>query len=311
MARLPRLVTISFSHYSELARWSLDACGIAFQEKACLPMTHMVSAAIATRGGRIAGSKPSADRVSTKYSLPLLVVPAGFSSGSKVSDDTAVVHGSREIAMWACQHHEQQRQHDDSRHRQNYPGLLARSSSPQAVELMGLFHDRLGPWVRLLAYYHMMKPEHADLFPSLVAQDKSVGAMERAVFTTAFPLAKSFIVNGLKVNEKRALRAEQNIDEVFDRVDDLLADGRSFLLDDDVDKGPEPHAGGPTMADLSFAAMAAPALFVGPSEGLTLSCPMPTMDDLPELAEKAIAWRARPAGKHVLNLFQHHRQQPW
>ena len=34
----PTLITISFSHYCEKARWALDRCGIEFRERANLPL---------------------------------------------------------------------------------------------------------------------------------------------------------------------------------------------------------------------------------------------------------------------------------
>jgi glutathione S-transferase len=40
--RLPRLITIPFSHYCEKARWALERAGIAFVEDAYLPVMHML-----------------------------------------------------------------------------------------------------------------------------------------------------------------------------------------------------------------------------------------------------------------------------
>jgi glutathione S-transferase len=44
-----KLVTISFSHYCEKARWALDRCGIAFTESAHLPLFHYLEAMRVTR----------------------------------------------------------------------------------------------------------------------------------------------------------------------------------------------------------------------------------------------------------------------
>ncbi len=65
------LVTISFSHYCEKARWALDRAGIAYREEAYVPMTHLFGTV--RRGGR---------------STPLLVTPG------------AVLKDSRDILRW-------------------------------------------------------------------------------------------------------------------------------------------------------------------------------------------------------------------
>lgn len=45
----PILVTISFSHYCEKARWALDRCGIAFAERANLPLFSYLATYRASR----------------------------------------------------------------------------------------------------------------------------------------------------------------------------------------------------------------------------------------------------------------------
>ncbi len=45
----PRLVTISFSHYCDKARWALDHAGLAYREEAHLPGFH--APAVARAGG--------------------------------------------------------------------------------------------------------------------------------------------------------------------------------------------------------------------------------------------------------------------
>ncbi|MEZ4448208.1 MAG: glutathione S-transferase family protein [Nannocystaceae bacterium] len=68
----PRLVTISFSHYCEKARWGLDRAGVAFVEDGHLPFFHVIPAARV--GGR---------------TVPILVT------------DDGVVPDSTDILRWA------------------------------------------------------------------------------------------------------------------------------------------------------------------------------------------------------------------
>jgi glutathione S-transferase len=66
-----RLLTISFSHYCEKARWGLDRRGVAFVEEAHLPILH-------TRATKPAGGR----------STPLLVVD----DGPPLTDSTDILH---------------------------------------------------------------------------------------------------------------------------------------------------------------------------------------------------------------------------
>ena len=110
----PYLQTISFSHYNEMARWSLSFAGISFVEHGYAPVQHVLPA-IATRVGKTKDQNVLQDKSSTVIavksksdadnkpgnkkkegsskltSLPLLVQPDG-----KVLTD------SWEITQWAC-----------------------------------------------------------------------------------------------------------------------------------------------------------------------------------------------------------------
>lgn len=66
-----RLITITFSHYCEKARWALDRRGVAFVEEGHLPILH--SRATTRAGGR---------------STPLLIVD----DGSSLVDSTDILH---------------------------------------------------------------------------------------------------------------------------------------------------------------------------------------------------------------------------
>jgi glutathione S-transferase len=39
----PALITIPFSHYCERARWALQICGVAFEERGNLPVLHVIA----------------------------------------------------------------------------------------------------------------------------------------------------------------------------------------------------------------------------------------------------------------------------
>ena len=47
------LVTIPFSHYSELARWTLDATKTPYTERASMPGFHILDVMLATRSFKL------------------------------------------------------------------------------------------------------------------------------------------------------------------------------------------------------------------------------------------------------------------
>ena len=71
MAELPRLVTITFSHYCEKARWALDRAGIAYREERHVQGIHQVAAR------RAGGGK----------TVPVLVTGAGV-----IAESSDILH---------------------------------------------------------------------------------------------------------------------------------------------------------------------------------------------------------------------------
>jgi glutathione S-transferase len=71
-----KLITISFSHYCEKARWALDRCGVPYVEESHLPVFHYLATY----------------RNKAKRTVPALV------------DGTTVVRDSTDIVAWADKH---------------------------------------------------------------------------------------------------------------------------------------------------------------------------------------------------------------
>jgi glutathione S-transferase len=163
------------------------------------------------------------------------------------------------------------------------PDLRAR-----AEELEELFDTRLGPHTRRLAYYHLL--QHDELFLKSVLA--GVGPVERRIFKIFAPVVKKLMRFGMRIDDAGAKHSLKYIKGVFETVDELLADGRSFLV------GQEFGA-----ADLSFAALAAPVLL--PSN---YGSPLPSLDDVPEdLLTLIEEFRTTPAGAFGLRMYRDHR----
>ncbi len=114
-------VTIPFSHYCEKARWALDRAGLAYDERAHLPMAHWVPAK------RAGGGK----------TVPVLVTPSG------------TLRDSTDILRWV-----DAKLPEDARLFPTDPALAA-----DVQRWEDLFDDKLGPATRRWAYGHLLPDE--------------------------------------------------------------------------------------------------------------------------------------------------------
>jgi hypothetical protein len=130
----PQFVTISYSHYVELARWSLEISKTPFDEHCFAPGQHIlpaISVRVAKNGSRnfstsstMTGSKPS--------ELPALI-----------SEDGQVFKDSWEIA-------------------EEFSGL-----PPISSELKDILDKELGIKCRQYIYSVLLKPQHANTFTKM------------------------------------------------------------------------------------------------------------------------------------------------
>ena len=166
---------------------------------------------------------------------------------------------------------------------------------PEKFELRGevdrwveLFDRSLGPATRRFAYGYML-PERRQS-AAFLKHYSPPG--QRWLAGIGYPLTSFLIKKGLNIDADSIERSRAKIDEVFDEVDAALADGREYLVADRF-----------TAADLTLAALAAPAVFPEHDK-----CRMPPLDGAPDaLAERARVWRERPAGRHAREMWRKHR----
>ncbi|MFT3770114.1 MAG: glutathione S-transferase [Minicystis sp.] len=120
----PLLVTISFSHFCEKARWALDRTGIAYRESGHLPFFH----ALAVR------------RAGGKRTTPVLVT------------DEGVLEDSTDILVWA----------DKRRPAANLFGKT-RDDRREVERLESYFDEALGPHTRRWAYFQVLPDREVTL----------------------------------------------------------------------------------------------------------------------------------------------------
>ncbi len=185
------LVTISFSHYCEKARWALDLAGKPYREQGNLPLFHFLPVGLATRGA----SDKQGDSVSTALSTPVLIT----GSGKRICDSTRIL----------CHVSEGSDLHVDA----------------ESLEMDRKFSDVLGPHTRRYGYHFLLSD------PKLLRRFFwSLGNKRQAAAAVVMrPIFERAMRKALRINAKSAERSKLKVREVAAEVEALLADGRSYL----------------------------------------------------------------------------------
>ena len=156
-----------------------------------------------------------------------------------------------------------------------------------ALELEQLFNQRLGINTRRWGYSYILTPQ-------LIRPKWTVGVpiWEKLLFPIIFPKVRSIIVETMKITETSATESYLEIDRVFSRVNEVLSDGRKYLLGDQF-----------SAIDITFASLAAP--IIQPPEH---PIPPSPLDLLPTQMQVCIQQaQATPAGEFGLRLYRENR----
>jgi glutathione S-transferase len=155
----------------------------------------------------------------------------------------------------------------------------------QVSDLVQSFDVVLAPAVRQWAYFHIV--DDPKLLKPLFCQ--GTPWFEQLLFPIIFKKIPAQIKQKYDINAATAATAYQNITDIFETVNQLLADGRRYLVGDQF-----------SAADLAFATLAAPV--ISPAG---YSIQLPAMSDLPTAMAKAMeVLQATPAGKFGIRLYQ-------
>lgn len=194
--REPILVTISFSHYCEKARWGLDLAGARYREEGHLPLFHFAAVALATRGAR----DKAADSTSTRFSTPVLITR----EGERICDSTRILQH-----LCAAEG-------------------LSLYDPPEALALDEKYSKSLGPHTRRFGYHHLLRDKHTlrKFFWSLDNKVQAAGALLWQ------PVYARVLRKALRINADSAERSRQKILAVAGSVEERLADGRRYLCGD-------------------------------------------------------------------------------
>jgi glutathione S-transferase len=150
------------------------------------------------------------------------------------------------------------------------------------------FDKELGPHTRRWAYGQAL-PQKKSI-RSLWA--RGVPSIEASVIHVIAPVVRRLVRMAYKITPENAQRSLERVHGEFRHVEELLSDGRQFLVGDRF-----------TAADLTFASLAAPVLF--PPECRAVQ---PALDDVPSaMREEILRFRETDAGRFALRMFSQER----
>ncbi|MCY7367058.1 MAG: glutathione S-transferase [Chamaesiphon sp.] len=157
-----------------------------------------------------------------------------------------------------------------------------------STELETLFNLTLGVSTRRWGYSHVLTREL--LYPRWTL---GVPFWQKLLFPLIFPKIEPIIRENFKITATSAAKSYQEIIGVFDRVNQVLADGRKYLLGDRF-----------SAIDITFAALAVPIL--QPSEQYTPSTPLDLLSA--QMQADIHNCRSTLAGEFGLRLYRENRR---
>lgn len=158
----------------------------------------------------------------------------------------------------------------------------------EVEQLEELFDTKLGVHIRQWGYYYRINDR-----PALQQMwHKGANQLEQVGVNIAFPLMRQMVQRAYDVSASTAASSLAEVRQIFDLVSQRLASDRSYLVGDNF-----------TAADLTFAALAAPAL--RPKEHPIQLAPIGKINE--EMAAVIKELRKSAAGKFALRLYKEHR----
>lgn len=171
--------------------------------------------------------------------------------------------------------------------------LYPRTSGDRAEteHLLDLFLDTLGVAVRGFFYAYLL-PHEDLLVPVMTA---GIPLWQRLVVANGYPLIRSTMTRSIPAGTEWVESYQQRIEQVFVEVNFILYGGGPYLLGKQI-----------SIADLCFAAMAAPVLYPDQYGGS-----LPAFDQLPaSMRDFCADLRATRAGEFALALYRDYRPYP-
>jgi cytochrome P450/glutathione S-transferase len=254
---VPTFVNCNAGARSEIARWVLDRNNILYVDEAHSPW-------------KIKSIADKSTEIKSKVNYPIV----------KMTD--AFIYGTDSIVMFwekRCPPQKKLLPADDAK-------------LDEVLDLYYMFTDD---------FFEGMVDKY--MFNMLLTSKKLTGKVlkqgipssEKDFFSLRFSGIKKAITKNFELEENNPSQCIAEIRKVFDKVSQLLGDGRKYLTGDQF-----------TLADLAFAAIAAPMILPEEYGGV-----LPRISDLPEEYRALVTeLRATAAGQFVFRIYQANRSSP-
>jgi len=246
----PVLYVFAISHYCEKARWALDYLGLPYVLQFVAPGEH----------GKIARQ---------------LGAPASSVPYLKV--DGQVIQGSADIVDWA-----DSAATGPARHLNPDDANLAKCQ-----EIEKRIDDIAGVHIRRF-YYSEALVEHPETVRPIFT--KGLPLSKKLLISLAWKKIQGIMTKRMDLGLKQGLESRDVVRQELDWVDDLLADGRKYLVGERLSR-----------ADIAVASLLAPLVL--PTEHPTYAA----MKHPPRLASDVATWNQRPSLTWVRSIYSQHR----
>jgi len=269
----PQFLAIPYSHYCEMAAWTLSKSNTSFKSYWYAPGEHVLptlsvrigdpnATHLATSSRTQSIQKPSSRPNPT--SVPLLILPSG-----------KVLADSWDIASHALP-----------------------SSASIDPALLDILDNSLAPLSRQFVYIYLLNPAHRSLWNDLIY----------SVASPAFSLAWRLFAGDVVTNKMTKMFQSTNATANAKCIESLRESfGKvSAFIEDNA----EPYIGGssPSIADYAIASLASPAIlpakYCGGEFNELFERLMQESEEAKRLVEE---FRKTPAGVHCLKMYELHR----
>lgn len=165
-------------------------------------------------------------------------------------------------------------------------GGFAPGEAAQLTRANDLIGGHIRPWA-----YSYITPEKRLFLQSISA---GVPNSQKRFARLVYPLIAFFTRNVLSPTSKALPGHFKALQEGFDLMDVLLADGRTYLAQNRL-----------SFLDINFCVQAAPCVMPAQYGGGGI---LPALSDLPEAMRAPVAlFRDRPTGRYILDIYERHR----
>eukprot|EP01147_Barroeca_monosierra_P003273 gene3273-5973_t len=258
----PQLESITYSHYVERVRWVMDILKIDYDERQSAGVLGLILQ------GR---------------TVPRLKIPA---KRTCLGDSGTIIK-----YLWAS--------YQGTREEEEAAFL---KMTPEVLDLERKFDHALGLHARRWLYYHVLKVPQLGMQIWGANERSNVPMWQRIIVRKLYQPLRYVVIKLLQVNRSNAIKSLDIVKELYDEIDQLLADGRRYVLGDHL-----------TIADISLASLGALTVFPPNYTGGVATQDLPSLEEMRSMGishnfvEDVQDFRKRKTGKHILRLYKDER----